>query len=615
MERLILVFLCVSCSLSAYAQVDSTTQNPPELLQTVYLADNKLQNFSVGQTLHHFSDSVITHNGSALTKLLAYNSVLYFKENGLGMVSSPAFRGTTAAQTAVLWNGLNINSNFNGQTDFNTIYTGAYDHIDVRSGGGSLAFGSGAIGGTVHLNTELNYKSHFDNRLYLSYGSFDTYNARYRLSAATDKLSFKLNVAHNASDNDYKFQMRDGHNQNGEFQRSSLNMAAGYKLNKNNRLSLYSSFYDSDRHFPIYHDTEVPTKYKDFNTRNLLEWNSEFGAFSSRLKAALLSEHYKYYADAAKQDHTFGQSEDFIGTYDLNYKASESLYMSLLLAHKHTKAKGSDIERNKRAISSVGVLFKQQLISRLRYQLGVRKEITTAYGSPFLYDLGVEYDFTSFYTAKLSASKNFRRPTFNDLYWTNSGNTELEAETAYQVELGNTFKYKNWNLSITGYFNDINEMIHWLPASNGLFKPVNEDQVQTYGVETALHWKRKLGKHNLQIDGTYAYTVSKDKETSKQLIYVPYHKTSLSAVYGFGRFSFDYQLLYNGDVFLHTDNNPNHILSGYPISNLGLTFRLDQKGRYRIGGKVRNLFNKAYENTRRYEMPGINYKLFLILNF
>src|SRR5690606_6026580 len=105
-------------------------QEEPELLEEVLIiADTPLTNFSETQSVIHLSDSVLRKNQASLTSLLNYNSVIYFKENGLGMVSSPSFRGTTASQTAVVWNGININSLSNGQTDFNTINIRGFDHI------------------------------------------------------------------------------------------------------------------------------------------------------------------------------------------------------------------------------------------------------------------------------------------------------------------------------------------------------------------------------------------------------------------------------------------------------------------------------------------------------
>lgn len=115
------------------AQVDTITR-----LQTVYVADNTLKKFSNSQRVFVLNDSIIAKNQLSLTSLLNFNSPIYFKENGLGMVSSPSFRGTTAPQTAVIWNGININSQLNGQTDFNVISTSNYNTIAVRSGGGSV---------------------------------------------------------------------------------------------------------------------------------------------------------------------------------------------------------------------------------------------------------------------------------------------------------------------------------------------------------------------------------------------------------------------------------------------------------------------------------------------
>ena len=63
----------------------------------------------------------MSNNQVSFTELLRQNTSLYFKEQGAGMTSSVSFRGTNASQTAVLWNGININSQTTGQTDFNNV--------------------------------------------------------------------------------------------------------------------------------------------------------------------------------------------------------------------------------------------------------------------------------------------------------------------------------------------------------------------------------------------------------------------------------------------------------------------------------------------------------------
>lgn len=616
MKNIAFLFYGLFSMLTTSAQVDSTMISATDqVLETVYLSGNKLKDFSVGQTLNHLPDSVIVRNRPMLTSLLQYNTPIYFKENGLGMASSPSFRGTTASHTAVLWNGININSNFLGQTDFNTINTSAYDNIDVRAGGGSLIYGSGAIGGTVHLNTELDFKKNFENQVYLNYGSFDTYDARYKLKLSSEKLSFRLALAHNQSDNDYEYEMREGKNTNGQFRNLAVSTAFGVKLNTVNQINLYNEIYDSNRHFPVYYLTEVPTKYKDFNTRSLVEWKSRFAGLQSNLKGAFWTENYKYFPDAAEEEHNYGKAKNFVGKYDLSYQPTNQTLINVILEHKYTDGEGSDVQQETRNITSAGVLFKHHPWDKFKYQLGIRQEITNAYGSPFLYAVGMDYEFTSFYTAKLSASKNFKRPTYNDLYWTNSGNPNLDAEKSNQIELGNNFKFDNWNFTLTGYYNDIKDMIHWLPGSNGLFQPYNEDHVKTYGAEVLMNWQKQFGKHVFNINGTYAYTVSKNQETKKQLIYVPYHKATFSANYAINRLNVDLQLLYNGEVYMRSDNDPSQILKDYLVSNLQVSYRLGQDNSYILGGKVNNLFDTTYENVRRYEMPGINYSVFVNLKF
>src|SRR5699024_4215710 len=98
------------------------------------------------------------------------------------------------------------------------------------------------------------------------------------------------------------------------------------------------------------------------------------------------------------------------------------------------------------------------------------------------------------------------------------------------------------------------------------------------------------------LNGTYAYTISENQKSHMQLIYVPYHKVTFSAGYRIGRFSANYQFLFNGEVFTRSDNDPAHILPAYNISNLGLAYAFGKSRDYKLGFRVRNIFDKGYEN-------------------
>ena len=157
--------------------------------EVIINATKKLKENSIGQHVVSLSDSVLTRNIESFTDLIRYNSSIYLKEYGKGGTSSVSFRGTSASNTAVVWNGININSINNGQTGFNSLTVSLNDAIDVRKGGGSIEYGSGAIGGTVHLNDVLNYTEEFNvnNQFVLTGGSYNTFNSLFKSKISNSK--------------------------------------------------------------------------------------------------------------------------------------------------------------------------------------------------------------------------------------------------------------------------------------------------------------------------------------------------------------------------------------------------------------------------------------------
>jgi vitamin B12 transporter len=579
-------------------------------LNEIKISDVQLKKFSNTQSLQNLNDSIIAKNQPSLTSLLNYNTVIYFKENGLGMVSSPSFRGTTAQQTAVIWNGININSQLLGQTDFNTITTRDFNSIVVRAGGGSAIYGSSAIGGSIHLNNEFDFKKAFSNELQLSYGSFTTFGANYRLIASNDKWSTQFSLSRNSSENDYEYLDTDKKNENGQFENSSYNLNVGYLLNTTNTLKIYSQLFDGERHFSGTLAAPSRSKYFDFNTRNLVEWDGFYGAVVSKVKLALLTEKYKYFEDRDQSFFTHGKAETFIAKHDLAYKVNSKINLNTIIDFTQTTGDGSDLLRKKRQITSGVLLMKQQLFENLEYELSLRKEITNAYDSPLLYSFGVKYNANKNYNIKINASRNFRIPSFNDLYWEQGGNPDLQPENAYQYELGQEVVLNAIRFSATAFFNKIDNLINWQPDASGLWQPENTKKVNTYGLETNFTFDKEIGKHHLLFRSNYAYTVSENQETKLQLIYVPYHKFNSSLSYSFDRVTVFSQYLFNGTVFTSSDNF--YKLKEYQLVNIGVTYRFFGKEKVNVGLQVLNLLNEKYQSVATRPLPGRNYAVNLI---
>ena len=602
-KKLLLVAFIFLCQ-CVCAQQDSII-----VLDEVVIADNTLKKFSKSQSIISISDSVLTKNQPSLTDLLKFNTPIYFKENGYGMVSSPSFRGTTAQQTAVIWNGININSQFNGQTDFNTISSKSYSQIDVKSGGGSVIYGTSAIGGSIHLNNNLSFNKPFTTDFTYTIGSYNSHQATYKLSASNQKWSVNSTIDRNSSDNDFEYP-NGLKNTNGEYANFAISTAVAYKVNSFNTIKLYNQFSQSDRNFALLSPSDSKTKYYNEDSRNLLEWQFSRSNIISNLKAAFISEEYKYFENITSEDFSGSQAKTIIGKYDLEYNFGKS-QLKAILEYNNASGSGKDIRKNTRSSASAAVLFTHQPMKSWFYELGLRQEISSTYDSPILFSAGSKYKVNDLISLKLNGSRNFRIPTFNDMYWKDGGNVDLKPETSYQAEIGPEVSYKNSRLSVTGYYIDIKDMIQWLPGQTTIWYPKNIQQVTSKGIEIAGSSSYFIGTNIFKFAATYANTISENK-AGKQLIYVPKHKATASLAYSKSKFSTYLQFLYNGEVFTRTDNNPKYIVDSYEVANFGAGYDF---GTVKTGFNVLNIFDKDYVAMDRRPFPGRNFTIYLNLNF
>lgn len=606
------LFLSLLYFFMGTAQQDSTI-----VLDEVILSDAKLKHFSKGLKVEVLTDSTINRSGSTLTDLLQFNSNIYFKENGYGMVSSASFRGTNASQTAVIWNGININSQLTGQTDFNTINPQNYNSVTVRSGGGSVQYGSGAIGGSILLNDSFRFQEHFTNSLQLGYGSFNTKRVDYRTVFGSPKVSLNFGVNYNASDNDYKYLGTDRKNENGAFNTININASLGYLISKYQLLKFHHTSFYGNRNFSGTLTAPSNDNYRDVTARSLVEWSNFNESKVQRFKFAHLYERYRYYFNRERPEFTYGRTNSYLLNYDFKYRIG-SISLNGIGELSTIVAEGTSIENATRNQATGTFMFSHELTNKFNYGLNIRQELVSDYSSPLLFSFDSKYQVSKGYDINLNASKNYRIPTFNDLYWSGAGaigNIDLIPETSMQAELGQNIKGEEYRFNLTAFYIASEDLIQWRPDVSGIFSPRNVKEAEQYGAELELELQRTWGKHQLRLKNLYAYTKSVDKETKNQLIYVPEHQFSSNLAYKFKSWDLFYQWMYNGAVFTTTDNSEK--LQGYHISNIGMehNFPISNKVKCTLGLKVNNLFNKNYQNVAYRPMPNRNFNLQFITKF
>ncbi len=603
--HIIMVFLL--CTFSGYAQLDSIQQLPE-----VMLTDAKLIHFSKGFKLEKLNDSIVERNATSLTETLRYNTSIYFKENGFGMVSSPSFRGTNAAQTAVVWNGININSVFTGQTDFNTISPTNYNEIAIRSGGGGVQYGSGAVGGSIHLNNTFTFQKTATSEIGLRYGSFSSIGGNASATKAGNDYYLNMGMDFISSENDYDFVDKNQKNQHGEFLRYAAHINGAKKLKKG--VASWNSEYSyNDRNFSGSLNTIGKDGYKDIATRNLWQLQQKIGTFTTKGSIAHLFEEYRYYPNSEQPFFDGGKANTFISAFQSEVFLRKKIRLNAKVEYTHVTAKGENVGDNSRKTLAAVILLNHKISNDFSYGINVRNEFLNDFDNPILFSADANWRVSNNYSLRLNGSKNYRIPTFNDLYWFAGGNLNLKPETSYQIELGQDIAFGNFKADLAAYYISSNELIKWVPTGGSIWEPVNINSARNYGLELAVGYFVNVGKNRtLDFSANYSYTQAEDLEKEKQLIYVPFHKATGTIHYVYKNLSGYAQVLFNGETFTTTDNS--ETLDGFTVFNLGMEYLLPNNPRTTVGTRLKNVFNTYYENVAFRPMPSRNFEIFLNFN-
>ncbi|RCS26863.1 TonB-dependent receptor [Polaribacter sp. WD7] len=600
-------FFC--CITNVFSQKDSIEVKFSE----IHLAISKVKDFSKGYSVSSISDTLVVRDIKSLTNILRFNSFIYFKEEGLGMVSSPSFRGTNSSQTAVLWNGININSQLLGQVDFNALSSNSYDDITVRSGGGSVLFGSGAIGGTVHLDNTIDFTTQTKHNFIGNYGSFNTKHISYQFKKATDKTHINIGLGYNASENDYKYLKSNLFNENGSFSNFNADVNFGYQFSTKSNIKLFANAFAADRNLSRTLNAPSNDSYEDFTLRNLLEWNYKLSTKELlSTKLAYLFDQFTFFDNNNNRAlFSRGNTKRTLSKIDYNNFISKKIQLNGVLEFENTAAIGSTFQRQNRTIFTTILSLNHQLFKKLSYGAQFRKDYIKDFNSPFLYSLGLEYKFNSTYTLSVNTSKNFRIPTFNDLYWTPGGNPDLESENAYQFELGNKLHFKNKSFQFNTFYIKTSNLIQWLPNDSGIWSPINVNETENYGLEVSYNHKFNYGLHLFQFNINYSYTIAKNLETNKQLFLVPKHRANFLIDYNYKKITVFYQQLFNDEVSFLVDTIPY-----FTVANIGINYQIQSlKNQPTVGFKINNIYNTYYQNTLNRPMPGINFQITTNINF
>ena len=617
MYRLFISLFFVLLYQSIIAQSIDTTLK----FQVVEITAPRLQSFQTGTKKTSFDDfQKLTTTTQNLGAALSLHSPIFIKNYGPGRLATTAIRGASAAQTAVIWNGFNINSPMLGQTDFSLIPTFFIDEIGIEYGSNSTAWGSGAIGGSIILENKNQFNQGWQSVWEAKIGSFGNFFNGLGTSYSTNHFSTTTKVFYETGKND--FSIKNGQTDkltHSEINKWGILQKNGFKLKDRAQLDLTIWYQTTDRNLPPNLVQKISVaEQMDESFRTSLNWKYSDNQSILQLRSGLFYDRLFFQdatagIDARSRTWTSRTEAEWTKTLSNKHRFNMGANYAYLKAISTGYTTGNPIQ-NRMAIFAM--YHWANKTEHWKTQLSFRQEWIDGQSTPFIPAFGFSGNLTDRITVSGKLTKSYRVPTFNDLFWDGQGNQNLQSEDGWNEEIGLDYKiYKNWQFTTTAYNRSIQNWILWQPES-GVWRPSNLLKVWSRGLENTVKGQKQLADLSLVFSLQYDLTFStnqkgidrNDASVGKQLIYVPRHKmnVSIQAIYKEWTLAFYHQ--YTGEVYTLSDNSD--FLPAYHLDQLHLYKKFKTE---KLAGsgfvKFNNIFGVNYQVIAQFAMPRQNVEI------
>jgi vitamin B12 transporter len=548
------------------------------------------------------------------------------QQGGYGKLSTLSIRGANANQVLILVDGVRVSSPTLGQTDLSDISPDLIDRIEVIRGGQSTLYGADAIGGVVNIITKKG-AGPFSATVENMGGNHDTFQNRVSINGTYKIFDYSLYGSHFESNGQFK---NDNSNINAAGGRVGVSLpldstfSVTYRYNKNDTgVPVKSVFPPPQPIVPIINpnakqQTETTVLSVEAKTHPVDWWESRgrFGRYTNN----------QGFQDPV--DPGFDFDFPFRSQVDVERLEGEFLN-SIIIGPWSTSTVG--IGYRNESGDNKGVfhtqqnvkwfLFEQQfrLFNRLFITGGTRIEDNSVFGSATTGQGSVLFVIKETGTRlRGSAGTGFRAPTFNDLFFPDFGNPNLQPERSqtWDVGIDQNLWQNRIRLKVTYFATHFTEAITCcvvLPTAP-FGGPVNAGKARSKGVETSAEVDILP---NLVASFAYTYTDTDNLTTRRPLARIPRNSGSAGLTWeplrGLSVFVQVYAVSRQFDSYGDVYN------SGHTRVDAGGTYRLlNQLGwlqRLELVARAQNILNESYAEVRGFPALGANFLVGLRAGF
>lgn len=622
---------------------------------------------SAGARVTHIDLAVMQANRTrSLAELLSENSTIYIKSIGVGALSTASFRGASASQTRVNWNGINITPPMSGTFDFSQIPVFFTDNINLYYGSSHVKNGTGAIGGSVNLFTDADWNAGVSGKVLGEYGSYNTYTVGGQANVSGQQAVSKTRLYYQHSDNDYTYVNKVMTNtpfrekrKDARYSQFGVMQEGYFRLSPFTKLTGIAWYQENEHLLPqaLGVMNTSHEKQREINFRGYAGLDFMKGIHSLHAKGAWL--YYRQEYDKSYDGRLFdpegsrNSSKTWQGVLDYSCAPFATLLLNTTLTYSHDLIEVSsyiDIDSSKYVhdgviydIPSVAAPFEHsrnvlswQVSSRwipvewmmlngqYMFEHNDRRNVSTwSAGLVFnLLDRALQL--------KGSVAYNYRFPSMNDLYWRPGGNPDVKPEDGYSYDAAISYskrlnRFLLLDAELAGYLMYIDNWILWLPKDGNqwIWTPQNKRDVVSNGIEAFGKLTYVYGDLSANVSGNFNWSESRTRKKQhvddgsymKQIPYVPRFKWNIRVAAEYRDIFASWQVTYIARRFVTTDQE--YSADPYSVQNFLAGYRYTFSNGMSLTPQVRidNMLDTYYESTMYYPMPLRNCLFSLLWEF
>lgn len=560
-------------------------------IDTVQLQEFTVQDCSITTPnaiqKQRITDSVLQVQPSfTLNNWLEQNSSFNLKTYGFGGVTSPSFRGTSAAHTNLIINGIEVNSPLIGFYDFNQTPIHVFGAIELVEGAGSIYSGGTGMGASVQFSTQAVQHNQFSVKQ--TVGSF---------GLLASQLDFKWKFKNN----------------------QTLRVNYWQRTAKNNFV-FYNPLLVAE-HEQIQQNSAITQRLAHLNyTFFIKKWKATFSAFAGKstqeIPPSLTSsvsnqqqaiENVKGIFQVQRTHRKFNQKHSFAVLYDINeytlqnaidtnafiafkqsnefrYAFSNVLSYSLVNFNAFTQTQVSSFQEAPQIAESKWIHSLQYTWKYFKLYGTIKQQLQSNFKNEwFLPALLIAYKKNVPLETSINFTTVYRAPTLNDLYWNPGGNSNLNPEKGYTTEWNLNYKRQNYSVRSSVFYSVLNESIQWQPTNLGYWQAANFGSIQIKGMSIVLAIDL-LKTNHLKLSYSTSTTFSQTQLNDFQAIYSPQWVSSNWLKLRYKKLDLGYQVNYTSKRFINFENSwylPYYVLHNafiqmpFQVKNTQVTARLD----------------------------------------